>query len=188
MKNAAMKTLASLVLVAALTFGFFPGLTPAASALSADDSAATIKRSSVETLVSTGPVVNITLQGAKFTGSILSSDGAKVTERGFLISTYDDPVLDGLGVIALFAGRGTGEFSIAVDSLMPGKTYYVRAYAINEAGVSYGMTLPFVAGSMGGANSLVPNTGGDGSPIGIVVAAAGALCGCLALARRRKGA
>ncbi len=133
-------------------------------------------------LVSTGSVSNISLRGARFTGSILSYDGASVMERGFLISTSGEPEMNGEDVIAISAGRGSGEFSVTVDSLVSGKTYYVRTYAINAAGVAYGTTITFVAGSVAG----VPITGSGGSPAGIVLAAVGALCGGLILARRRK--
>ena len=103
-------------------------------------------------------------------------------ERGFLISTSGEPEMNGEDVIAISAGRGSGEFSVTVDSLVSGKTYYVRTYAINAAGVAYGTTITFVAGSVAG----VPITGSGGSPAGIVLAAVGALCGGLILARRRK--
>jgi hypothetical protein len=36
------------------------------------------------------------------------------------------------------AGEGTGEFSVDMTGLVPGRKYYVRAWATNKAGTAYG--------------------------------------------------
>jgi uncharacterized protein (TIGR02145 family) len=68
-------------------------------------------------------------------GTILES-GSPVTERGVCWSTSAHPTA------ALSTrtsdGSGTGEFSSLVTGLTPWTTYYIRAFAISNAGTFYG--------------------------------------------------
>ncbi|MCX6171794.1 MAG: hypothetical protein NT048_03020 [Flavobacterium sp.] len=70
-------------------------------------------------------------------GGIVTSDGgASVTARGVVWSTSSNPT------IALptktINGTGIGTFTSAISALSAATTYYVRAYATNSAGTSYG--------------------------------------------------
>jgi hypothetical protein len=68
--------------------------------------------------------------------SIISDDkGSHVTERGFCYSSPNSTpsITNGDKVVA---GSGTGTFSSTLRNLS-NTTYYIRAYAINAAGVSY---------------------------------------------------
>lgn len=71
-------------------------------------------------------------------GGVVADDGgAAVTARGVVWSTSRSPTLEE------HEGRtvdesGTGEFRSYVDRLSPGSTYYLRAYATNQAGTAYG--------------------------------------------------
>ena len=56
-------------------------------------------------------------------------------ERGL-----EDPAVDDARTID---GTGTGEFISYLADLTSSTTYYVRAYAINSAGISYGEQLSF---------------------------------------------
>jgi len=90
--------------------------------------------------VSTTPVTNITLNSAICGGDITFYGGASVTGRGVCWNTTGNPTTsdDHTG-----DGSGTGNFSSALAGLLPGTSYYVRAYAKNEVGEGYGNEVSF---------------------------------------------
>ena len=80
-------------------------------------------------------------------GNVVSEGISKVTERGVCFSEHNYgnmPPSNDVLTIENCAGRtrdgsGKGTFqSILTDGLEAGHTYYVRAYAVNKHGVSYG--------------------------------------------------
>jgi hypothetical protein len=79
---------------------------------------------------------NVTYNAAKSGGNITSDGGAAVTARGVCWSTSGNPT------IALTTktsdGTGIGIFSSSITGLTPNTTYYIRAYATNSVGTSYG--------------------------------------------------
>jgi uncharacterized protein (TIGR02145 family) len=85
--------------------------------------------------VVTSMVLNISPYSATLNGNISTSGGAEVTERGFFWGRSPDPVITGNKIVT---GTGTGSFSQTVDTLRPGVKYYVRAFATNITGTSYG--------------------------------------------------
>ena len=78
--------------------------------------------------------VSVTNSG-KVSGNVTSDGGSKVTERGVCWSTNQNPTISGQHKSV---GSGTGSFSVSITGLTNGKTYYVRAYATNAIGTSYG--------------------------------------------------
>jgi uncharacterized repeat protein (TIGR02543 family) len=68
------------------------------------------------------------------TGDVTSDGGATVSERGMVYGTSSGPVISGNKITA---GDGTGTFTATTPTLAPG-TYFVRAYATNATGTSYG--------------------------------------------------
>ncbi|MCL2873429.1 MAG: S-layer homology domain-containing protein [Defluviitaleaceae bacterium] len=65
------------------------------------------------------------------------------TERGVVFSsTVSDPRLGENGVQVQRSGSGTGNVTVTLRNLTAGTAYYVRAYAINSNGVSYGNVVP----------------------------------------------
>ncbi len=90
--------------------------------------------------VSTGSVTNITTSSATGSGNVTSDGGSTVTERGLCWSTNHNPTTGGQHVAA---GEGTGEFTAAMANLNTNTTYYVRAYATNGSGTSYGEEVEF---------------------------------------------
>lgn len=70
--------------------------------------------------------------------------GAAVTERGVCWNAYGDPTTD--DDVLAHAEDGLGEYTCKLTELQPFTKYYVRAYAKNERGTSYGMVLEFVTG------------------------------------------
>jgi len=75
-------------------------------------------------------------------GNVTSDGGASVTARGVCWSTSANPTLSNSFTTD---GNGTGSFSSLMTNLIPnGTTYYVRAYATNAYGTSYGNQVTFV--------------------------------------------
>lgn len=72
-------------------------------------------------------------------GSVSSDGGATITERGFCYSTTNPPTTSS-GTITVSGTTGTMSADLPV--LQAGSSYnmYVRAYAINSVGTSYGVT------------------------------------------------
>lgn len=90
--------------------------------------------------VTTVAVTDITLESAISGGNITSDGGATVTSRGICWSTSQNPTVDNNKTTN---GAGKGTFVSNLTNLTPNTTYYVRAYAINNKGISYGGELIF---------------------------------------------
>ena len=96
--------------------------------------------------VQTVGVADITPESALLSGSVLSDNGASITERGFVwIQGDGTPTVDSH---KLTATGTTGEFTSSLTGLEPNKKYSFRAYATNSKGTAYGeiMTFSTVAG------------------------------------------
>lgn len=74
-------------------------------------------------------------------GNIIYSGGAAVTERGVVYSTSN--TIPTVADLKLPIGSGTGLFSQSLTGLTQGNIYYLRAYAVNSAGTSYGSVISF---------------------------------------------
>jgi hypothetical protein len=73
-------------------------------------------------------------------GDVTADGGAIVTARGVAYGTSTAPtVADGSAA----SGGGTGAYTAGIEGLTPGTTYYVRAWATNSAGTSYGDEVSF---------------------------------------------
>jgi len=74
-------------------------------------------------------------------GVVLGNGGGNVTERGFVVGENPSPTtLDSKFSVS---SGGLGEYTLFISTLKVGTKYYVRAYAINEKGISYGNTQSF---------------------------------------------
>lgn len=85
--------------------------------------------------VTTSNVTDITSTSAICGGVVANSGGADVTARGVCWSTTENPTISDAHTSD---GTGTGTFTSSLTNLTPQTTYYVRAYATNEAGTAYG--------------------------------------------------
>ena len=101
--------------------------------------------------VSTNYVTNITSSSASCGGEVTSDGGSYVTTRGFCYSTSQSPTISNTHTSN---ESGTGSFSASITGLSAGKTYYVRAYATNSEGTSYGEQRSFTTLSTGGTTVL----------------------------------
>jgi len=96
---------------------------------------------SVPTVSSTSSVSSITGNSGVSGGNVSSDGGLTVTDRGLAYGTSPNPTT-GNGYVSTGNG-GTGSFSATMNSLSPGTTYYVRAYATNNLGTGYGPQVSF---------------------------------------------
>jgi uncharacterized protein (TIGR02145 family) len=90
--------------------------------------------------VLTSPVTNITATTATGGGEVTDDGGAMVTNRGLCWSNSTTPTI---GDNIVTSGNGIGEYTVQITGLDLDSTYYVRAYAINSAGVAYGSMVQF---------------------------------------------
>ena len=98
----------------------------------------------VKPTVSTTEADEITQTSAKVGGNVTATGGTKVTERGIVWSISKNPTTsDNKKQV----GSGTGSFTAELADLKIATTYYVRAYAINSVGTSYGEEISFTTGS-----------------------------------------
>ena len=93
----------------------------------------------VPTVTTTAPS-SIDSNSASGGGNVTSDGGADVTARGVCWSTSANPTISDSKTTD---GSGTGSFTSSITGLSPGTTYYVRAYATNSVGTSYGSDLTF---------------------------------------------
>jgi uncharacterized protein (TIGR02145 family) len=85
-------------------------------------------------------ISDITCFSATCEGEVTGGGDASVTARGFCWGTSPNPTVEGNHTVD---GDGVGVFSHMITDLFPNTTYYVRIYAINSAGTSYGQEMSF---------------------------------------------
>lgn len=97
--------------------------------------------------VITGEVSNVTQTTAQGSGNVTNDGGADVTERGICWGTSHNPTTSDSHANN---GTGTGNFTVNMTGLTANTTYYMRAYATNNAGTAYGTEVSFTTLSNGG--------------------------------------
>ncbi|MBI9038794.1 MAG: T9SS type A sorting domain-containing protein [Bacteroidales bacterium] len=102
----------------------------------------TVGREIVNPTVTTTVVSDIGNETASSGGDVTDDGGGTVSARGVCWSTSSNPTTDDDFTTD---GTGTGSFVSSLTSLCQGTTYYVRAYATNEAGTAYGSEESFSA-------------------------------------------
>ena len=92
-----------------------------------------------------------------FSGTILAEGMSPVTEAGFLWSTEEEPTLETpkSSHRNLFE-EGATEYAMTLGNMRGGTTYYVRLYAKNEYGTSYGEVKAFETPRIFEARSSAP--------------------------------
>ena len=89
--------------------------------------------------LTTKPITEITTISAVSGGDILDDGGAPIISNGVCWDSSDKPVITNFKTIE----SGSGSFTSNITTLLPNTTYFVRAYATNSAGTSYGSTVSF---------------------------------------------
>ena len=83
-------------------------------------------------------------------GNATSDGGSAITARGVCWSTSTNPTTENSKTID---GAGTGAFISSITGLLFSTTYYVRAYATNSTGTTYGNEVSFTTASLAIGNS-----------------------------------
>jgi hypothetical protein len=91
-------------------------------------------------VLSTINVTNITTTTAVSGGNITSDGGAAIIANGVYWSTTAEPTINDSKTIEAI---GLGAYNSYISGLKPNSTYYLRAYAINAAGIAYGERITF---------------------------------------------
>jgi uncharacterized protein (TIGR02145 family) len=106
--------------------------------------------------VTTSGISEITAAGAKTGGNISDDGGAPITTRGVCWSTSENPTVDD---DKTSDGQGAGEYTSVITDLLPYTNYFLRAYASNAAGTSYGEQISFMTlHSFGSVTDIEGNT------------------------------
>ncbi|MDP4208352.1 MAG: fibrobacter succinogenes major paralogous domain-containing protein [Bacteroidota bacterium] len=90
--------------------------------------------------LSTSVVSGITTNKAQCGGTIVSDGGSAITKRGVCWSTNQLPTIADNKTVD---GVGIGSFSSSITGLSQNTSYYVRSYASNDAGTTYGNQVTF---------------------------------------------
>lgn len=103
--------------------------------------------------VSTDAISNITHNSSTVTYSVTDEGTGIVEDRGIAWNTSPNP---NLANEFSSGGGGIGSFTDTLTGLTSNTTYYVRAYAVNEAGTAFGNQQTFTTGN------VVVSTPGNG--------------------------
>lgn len=74
-------------------------------------------------------------------GNIIESGSEDITEKGIVWATSHNPTI---GDNVEKSETGSVSFNVTINGLTEGLTYYARAYAVSEAGTSYGNCISFI--------------------------------------------
>lgn len=85
-------------------------------------------------------VQNVTLTSADWQGYAINNAGGTISDKGFCWNLTGNPTLTDSHISI---GSGNGTFNYTKTGLSPGTTYYVDAYATNEAGTAYSNHIAF---------------------------------------------
>ncbi len=91
-------------------------------------------------VITTNIVTEITTISAVSGGNITDDGGAPIISKGVCWNTSENPTID----INKTTERGESlSFTSNISQLEPSTSYFVRAYAVNSAGTSYGKSVSF---------------------------------------------
>lgn len=96
--------------------------------------------------VATGAIFNRTTTTATCGGDIQHDGGSNITVRGVVWSSIQNPTIS--LPTKTIDGSGVGGFQSIITGLLPGSTYYYRAYATNNVGTAYGNEITFTTQSI----------------------------------------
>ena len=91
--------------------------------------------------VTTNDVTAITDNSAMSGGVVADDGGGDILAKGVVWSISQNPTVE--NSFKTDEGIGAGSFTSTLSELVPGTTYYVRAYATNAAGTGYGEEMEF---------------------------------------------
>lgn len=103
-------------------------------------------------IVITTPITEVTNLFAIAGGEVIDEGDSPVIKRGICYTTDENetPIINNVGTLSTTEGSGLGSFTSKIDAQWFGashrysKNHYLRAYATNTAGTSYGELLSFI--------------------------------------------
>lgn len=104
--------------------------------------------------VTTNAVNTITYTTVSYSGDVTSSGGTTVSSRGVCWSTSHNPTIANSHTTD---GSGAGIFTGILSGLNSGTTYYIRAYATNSVGTTYGNEIVFTTLDQASEGQPCPN-------------------------------
>lgn len=96
-------------------------------------------------VITTTEIYNVSLTSAMCGGMISDDGGLPILERGICWSLNINPTVNDS---VDSQGSGSGQFIALMNGLASGTSYYVRAYATNALGTSYGAELSFTTNTL----------------------------------------
>lgn len=90
------------------------------------------EKATVETI----EVTDVTSSSARVICNVSDDGGTEVSSRGVCWDTIENPTVEMASSVE--AGSGIGNYDCDINGLESNTTYYVRAYATNSVGISYG--------------------------------------------------
>jgi hypothetical protein len=124
--------------------------------------------------VTTQAVTAIAANTATGNGNITALGVPNPTQYGIVWNTATNPTVALATKTTQGVPAGVGAFTSAITGLTPGTLYYVRAYATNTAGTSYGANVTFTTSLTALTITASAGAGGTITPSGAVPVAGGA--------------
>jgi uncharacterized protein (TIGR02145 family) len=90
--------------------------------------------------ITTVTITNVTSTTATSGGILTNDGGAPIVSKGVVWSINENPTIENYKTLE---GSGSGRFISTITLLKPATSYYLRAYATNSAGISYGNQTSF---------------------------------------------
>ncbi|MFT3678826.1 MAG: C1 family peptidase [Ferruginibacter sp.] len=106
--------------------------------------------------VMTIPVTSVTSHSAETGGVIIDEGSSPIVNKGLIISRYPNEAIN--FNYAIEKGDGIAAFDHTFEWLTQEKNFYVKAFAINDAGIAYGEELKFKTGKAVGEAVLTDFT------------------------------
>lgn len=104
----------------------------------------------IATLITDTPE-DITETSLTIKGTIVKTGGLKITSYGHCWAETEQPTIDN-NKNNLGDTESIGDFTSTLTNLIAGKTYYIRAYAVNSKGIAYSkpvsVTMPYIEKAM----------------------------------------
>ena len=108
--------------------------------------------------VTTDSIISILINSATAKGNIINIGSSTVTQYGHVWSSVNNVPTVNDSKTQLGAANAPTNFNSSLTGLAAGTIYYVRAYAINNGGISYGAVITFTSSAVAN-NPAVLSTG-----------------------------
>ena len=116
------------------------------------------KFNEIKPIITTNLIINITKVSATSGGTVISDGGSPITVKGICWSTNTNPTITDSKTSD---GTGSGNFISKLTGLKIGTKYYVRAYATNTNGTSYGNEISFQSLFIDGLGQMLSDVDGN---------------------------